>query len=305
MDKLGWDFLQQQKHNKDGSFATQAARSATLSLSARQLRELGFRNLRANTIGQRHLKALVAHWQAANLSPATIKNRMSHLRWACEKAGRPGVARIKNDDLGIERRQYVARESKARELPPENLGAITCQYTRFSLRLQAEFGLRREESIKFITAQADQAGHIHLKGSWTKGGKARQVPIRTRSQERLLEELHAFTKGSSLSPSNLSYKEQLKVYEYQLARAGLSKMHGLRHRYAQRRYTELTGRHAPAVQATLKGQMIGGEAGWLGQVATPTVTPPLSDREARLLISNELGHERVAITNVYLGSNKQ
>src|SRR5690606_5104459 len=140
MTKLEWDFLQQQRRNRDGSFSTQSARGATLSLAARQLRELGYRNLRANTLGQRHLHSLVKHWQASGVTAATIKNRMSHLRWACEKAGRQGVARIKNDDLGIEKRTYVARESKARDLPPENLSAITCQYTRFSLRLQAEFG---------------------------------------------------------------------------------------------------------------------------------------------------------------------
>lgn len=309
MDKLGWDFIQQQKHNRDGSYATQAARSATLSLSARQLRELGYRNLRVNTVGQRHLRALVQHWQVTGVSPATIKNRMAHLRWSCEKAGRSGVAKISNDELGIARRSYIAKESRARELPQTNFNAITDPYVRFSLRLQAEFGLRREESIKFISAVADQGGHIALKSSWTKGGKPREVPIRTRSQEDLLSEVHAFTKGGSLIPSHLSYKQQLKRYEHQIAAAGLSKMHGLRHLYAQQRYLELTGKQAPAVTASINAQLIGGrEHGWLGQVAVPTaqtsISPPLNDREARLLISHELGHERIAITSTYLGSTK-
>lgn len=307
MDKLGWDFVQQQKHNRDGSYATQAARSATLSLSARQLRELGYRNLRANTLGQRHLRALVQHWQTSGVSPATIKNRMSHLRWSCEKAGRAGVAKISNDDLGIARRSYVAKESRARDLPKANLDAVTDPYVRLSLRLQAEFGLRREESIKFIAAVADKGGHLELKGSWTKGGKAREIPIRTLAQEELLTEVHAFTSMGSLIPAELSYKQQLKQYERQIAAAGLSKMHGLRHLYAQRRYLELTGKQAPAVKASITGQLLAGaESGWLGKVAIPSaeasITPPLSDREARLLISHELGHERIAITNTYLGS---
>ncbi len=95
MDKLEWDWVQAQKHNRDGSYSTQAARNATLSLSARQLRELGYRNLRADRVAQRHLRALVAKWQSNGIKAGTIKNRMSHLRWACEKAGRPGVAGIK------------------------------------------------------------------------------------------------------------------------------------------------------------------------------------------------------------------
>jgi hypothetical protein len=46
-----------------------------------------------------------------------------------------------------------------------------------SLRLQAAFGLRREESIKFRPDYADRSDHIILKGSWTKGGRERAIPI--------------------------------------------------------------------------------------------------------------------------------
>ena len=314
MDKLQWDFSQQQRHNRDGSYSTQAARAATLRLSAKQLRDLGYRNLRSETFGQRHLKALVAHWQESGISPGVLKNRMSHLRWALEKSGRSGVARITNDELGIARRTYVAKESKGRDLPTANLEKITDQHVRQSLRLQAAFGLRREEAIKFIAAVADRGDRIELKASWTKGGKPRSIPVRTLLQRTVLDEVRAFAGNASLIPAHLNYREQLKRYEDQLRATGLTCMHGLRHHYAQQRYLDLTGKQAPAVMALLKrveqGQLIGGaEPGWLGQVgAIPSLTTSthagLSDREARQLISLELGHERISITSVYLGSSK-
>lgn len=193
MDKLEWDWVQTQKHNRDGSFSTQSARRATLSLSARQLRELGYRNLRADRVAQKHLRALVGKWKGDGLSPATIKNRMAHLRWACEKAGRPGVAGLRNDDLGIERRQYIARESRATSLTVGALQQVHDRHIQFSLRLQAEFGLRREESIKFRVAEADRGtDRIALAASWCKGGRAREILIRTPEQKALLRELHDF-----------------------------------------------------------------------------------------------------------------
>ncbi|MCU7893059.1 MAG: integrase [Candidatus Thiodiazotropha sp. (ex Ustalcina ferruginea)] len=80
---------------------------------------------------------------------------------------------------------------------------------------------------------------------------------------------------------------QLRVYEGNTLRAGLSRMHGLRHAYAQNRYEELTGCKSPAV----------------GGPETKALTPEQRevDRQARLTISKELGHERVAVAAAYLG----
>lgn len=52
---------------------------------------------------------------------------------------------------------------------------------------------------------------------------------------------HQFAGKGSLIPSHRNYRQQLRIYEGQTIRAGLSRMHGLRHAYAQRRYEELTG----------------------------------------------------------------
>jgi integrase len=146
--------------------------------------------------------------------------------------------------LGIPDRHTVTQENKAKELG-DNLDRITDSYVRMSLKLQAAFGLRREESIKFRPSMADQGDHIAIQGSWAKGGRERTIPITTREQRAVLDEAHRLAGSESLIPADKSYIQQRHVYDGQCKAAGLSNMHGLRHRYAQTRYEALTGWKAP------------------------------------------------------------
>ena len=93
-----------------------------------------------------------------------------------------GVIPKDNIQLGIESRQYVSEVNKAQRLTEQQLAQITDPYVRMSLLLQQEFGLRREESIKFQPSYADKDYHILLIGSWTKGGRERTVPIFTTAE---------------------------------------------------------------------------------------------------------------------------
>ena len=69
------------RHSHEGSFETRVGRERQLTAIANQLHELGFRQLQATSLKQKHIRALVDHWQRQNLTPGTIKNRMSCLRW--------------------------------------------------------------------------------------------------------------------------------------------------------------------------------------------------------------------------------
>ncbi|MCH8113802.1 MAG: integrase domain-containing protein [Proteobacteria bacterium] len=169
----------------------------------------------------------------------------------------------------------------------KKLSEISDPYVHLSIRMQAAFGLRREESIKFNPSYAMQGDHIRLKSSWTKGGRARMVPIRNDEQRQLLEEVKDLAKGGSLIPAQLNYVQQLHRYERQLRNVGMSKLHGLRHAYAHQRYLELTGWKAPV-------------AGGPASDALTTDQRAL-DKKARAVISQELGHNREAISAVYLG----
>ena len=156
-----------------------------------------------------------------------------------------------------------------------------------SIRLQAAFGLRREEAIKFVPSYAVQKDRIKLKSSWTKGGRARTVPITNEDQRRLLEDVKALARGGALIPPHLNYVQQLRRYEKQTQKTGLSRLHGLRHDYAQRRYFELAELDCPARRGLSSKEL--------------NPVQRALDLSARVTISSELGHAREAISAVYLG----
>ena len=274
------------KTNRDGSYATQSDRFKSLQLIATQLHSLGYRQMNAQSLKPKHVTALIDHWRSSDIATGTLKNRLSHLRWWARKIGKHNVLAKQNDVYGIGQRQFVAHHSKACQLEQSTLSKITNPHVKMSLQLQQAFGLRREEAIKFIPSFADQGGDsIVLKASWTKGGKERTVPILTPEQRTLLDKAKELAGGGSLIPPQFTYIKQLGLYERHTTRAGLSKMHGLRHHYAQQRYEALTGWPCPVCGGPTKKQLSDEQRE--------------QDKIARQIISRELGHERLQILQIY------
>ena len=287
MKDLNHQLMKLCRQNRDGSFSTQATRSRILDLAANQLHELGYRHMKPTSLKPKHVNALIARWREQDISTGTLKNRLSAVRWWARKVNRDSIMPRDNTAYGIGARTYVAKQSKAQSLDERKLALIESKYVQMSVRLQAAFGLRREEAIKFQPMYAMQGDHIKLKSSWTKGGRARTVPITNDDQRQLLEDVKALARGGALIPPHLNYVQQLHRYEKQTQKAGLSRLHGLRHSYAQRRYLELAGEVCPA-------------AGWRPSKEQNPEQRAL-DHEARVIISSELGHAREAISAVYLG----
>lgn len=220
-------------------------------------------------------------WHAEGIAAGTFKNRMAALRWLAEKIGKQNVVARENASYGIADRRHVSNDSKATVLDADKLASVADPYTAMSLRLQAAFGLRREESIKLRPQWADRGDSLHLKASWTKGGRERDVPISTDEQRQVL------AGAGSLIPAEMSYRDQLNRFKAQTAKAGIDHVHGLRYAYAQARYEALTGWKAPAAGGPTSRQL--------------SAAQKVADRATRLAISAALGHEREQITAVYLG----
>jgi hypothetical protein len=275
------------QRNRDGSFATRADRERMLALFASQLLELGYRWLRPESLKPKHVQALLERWRADGISAGTMKNRLAVLRWWAEKIGKESLIARDNDAYAIERRQFVTNQDKGKDLDPAQVEKVQSPYVAMSLRLQAAFGLRREESIKIRPGWADQGNALRLKDSWTKGGRERVIPIGTSEQRAVLNEAKKLADGGSLIPRDSTYKEQLKAFRAECKRVGINGAHGLRHRYAQERYFQKTGRQCPA----------------RGGPTAKQLTPEQRsiDQRARLEISAELGHGRGQVTAIYLG----
>lgn len=306
MRKLNYQLKELTQHNRDGSFQTQNNRSRMLQLFANQLHELGFRNLGKRGLKEKHVEALVSKWQVANLSTGTIKNRMAIMRWWAQKIGKPSIIPKHNKlnknsgdarDLGIANRVYSNNsENKAKDLDNAKLNQVTDKRIQVVLGLQREFGLRKEEALKFRPYQCikgTQEDKIHLKfKAGTKGGKERTVPLSNNPEHRnrqlaILKLAKQFAGNGSMIPANQSYKQGETAYRYQCQKAGLDNNHGLRHAYAQERYHQITGWLPPKAGGPTSKQLSPQEKE--------------SDSQARLIISKELGHEREQITVSYLG----
>jgi len=113
------------------------------------------------------------------------------------------------------------------------------------------------------------------------------VPILTLEQRTVLDRARRLAGTGSLIHPQKSYIQQLRTYELHTTQAVLSKLHGLRHAYAQTRYQQRTGWACPT-------------AG--GPVSTMLSADQLKqDHQARLTVSLELGHVREQNSAVYLG----
>jgi hypothetical protein len=287
MRDLNYQLKQLCERNRDGSFATRADRERMLALFANQLHEMGFRRLRVENLKPKHIEALLERWKAEEIAAGTMKNRLAVLRWLAEKIGKENILARDNDAYGIERRQFVTNQDKGKDLDPGRVENVRSPYIAMSLRLQAAFGLRREESLKIRPGWADEGNALRLKDSWTKGGRERVVPIGTPEQRAVLNEAKQLAKGGSLIPEGLTYKAQLKAFRAECKRVGINGVHGLRHRYAQTRYFEKTGWQCPA------------RGGPTAKQLTPEQRSV--DQRARLEVSAELGHGRGQVTATYLG----
>lgn len=263
-----------------------------LRLSLQQLSQLGFKLRSIDQLKQKHVDKLIMYWKESQLSSGTIKNRLSVLRRVTELTGREQV--IKNNaEYYIAPRRYYTETSKA--VHAVDFDRIEDSYVRASLELQKEFGLRREEAIKFKPHQADEKLAVRLQGSWTKGGIPRLIPITRQSQRECLDRIKLLVgKKDSLIPKELTYRQQRDRYDYFTNKNGYHKLHGLRHAYAQHRYEAITNEMT-------KGY------GWKSPIDGGPSTSQMNayekhvDLQARLMISHELGHSRLAIVRSYCG----
>ncbi|TIE21363.1 integrase, partial [Legionella pneumophila] len=177
-----------------------------------------------------------------------------------------------------------------------DLNKCTDPYIRLSLEGQMLFGLRREESMKFTLSEAHHGDSLLIKPSWTKGGIGRTLNITNEAQRQWLTKVSQLVRtGESLIPPNRTYKQHLSQYEEQAKSMGVSKLHGLRHAYAQKRYRELTKLFDPQSQ----GMPCPFEGGKKFNAMNPI--EKAIDRKARQMISLELGHSRLSITRIYCG----
>lgn len=276
------------------AYASQADMRHMLFRCIKDLHELGFKISHIKGLGPKHIYALVTHWKQQGKNPATIKNYLSKLRKTANLLGNPKLVKPDNTAYQIENRSYALIYNKA--IHQIDLTQCMDPHIRLSLQGQALFGLRREESMKFTLSKAHFGYTLKIMPSWTKGGIGRTLTITNDAQRLWLNKVAQLVQpGESLIPPDRTYKQHLNQYQAQTKLMGINKPHGLRHAYAQRRYTELT-QLFDSNQQGLICPIAGGK-----KFKEMNALEKTMDRRARQIISRELGHSRIAITKIYLG----
>lgn len=296
MNDLEHDVLGTLRRNRSGSESTKANRRDLTMRFANRLGEQ-FRGLRLPNIKKDHIDWYVSYLTTVRsertgmvLTAGTQKNNLSSVRWLLACLGKQNLLPKTNAKLGIKRRVYVTNISKAINVNDETINDIGehCQYAAAAILLSREFGLRVEESLKIIPIQADAGNVLRLQASWTKGGVPRAVPILRESQLDAIRRARELVGDNSLIPIGLLYIEHLRSSRDLYNKFGIHENHGLRHQYAQRRFRDLAGFECPACRGPVRSQMSDEQY--------------QTDRSVRKVVSRELGHGRVAVTSVYLGS---
>jgi hypothetical protein len=118
MRDLNYQLKQICRHNRDGSYSTQAKCFHHLMMIANQLHDLGFHGMKPRSLKPKHVDALVEHWMQQDLAVGTIKNRMSVLRCWAEKVDKQNVIARSNDHYGIPDRQFVSNYAYMNGLQP-------------------------------------------------------------------------------------------------------------------------------------------------------------------------------------------
>ncbi|TYB81852.1 MAG: hypothetical protein FXF54_14445 [Kosmotoga sp.] len=167
---------------------------------------------------------------------------------------------------------------------------------RLQVELQRNAGLRFKESALFSGRELGRNGELSI-SKGTKGGQPRTFNA-TDKQKELISSIKVFRKESnftkSLIPNNMSFKEW-RHFAYYATKEFNNKnntqynFHGERHHYAQNRYKELMGHEPPVKGMDSK------------EIPVKEENSSEIEYQARMQISEELGHHRLDITSHYLG----
>lgn len=247
-----------------------------------------------------HIKAQV---EEGNIKVATAQNRISTVNTV--------FAALRGDrHVKISPKQYTGPRSNVRTSAPAALdtprvqGAIAALreagLTRAAatLELARAFGVRREEAIKVDldrwSREAVRHGAVNVQEG-TKGGRdaPRWIPVGEAQRQALANALAARPEGSRnlIAPQEryvdvaIARSSELNRARAPLQQHGLPGYHDARAAYACQRYAQITGYPAPAV-------------------AGARLAPRDLDRQARAIISAELGHGRIDVLVSYVGSSR-
>ena len=302
-------------------FKTIEASKDALGGMAITLWGLGYQLTTPEGFGEKHARALIRHKWAYGISPGALSvllTQLGKLQTWIKKTGmlKTTAVYLPEVDPAAFKRKKIADHSKSvsgngydLETVVSNADYIDWRFGAM-VRMEAVFGLRREEALKIIPHLDDKGSYFDIRKGVAKNGRERQIPIVTQLQRQTLDYVKSLVpkkehlgwvdkpkqrKGKSSSSqsemSNQLLKRNQGRYNANMIKLGFTKKdagitgHGLRAEYAED--SALMKGFVPAT--------LGGTKGQLDQESLDL---------ARLQVAENMGHSRTSVTNAYYGSLK-
>lgn len=287
------------------SYSTQATLSQRFDQFVEYARENGISRL--EQITQETVLAYADSLASSELSAATQQNYLSAVNVLMEQARGDQEVRVTGKEAGLESRSNVAHEYKGNV----ERGDLSDR-TQAIVDLARNFGLRFEEASKLdarsALEEAQKTGSVTIENG-TKGGQSREVPITSEKQLETLKNASEI-QGSdrSMIPAEKTYAQHQRDSYRET-----SNFHAERHAYACERYSDLM---REKLNITIKSPVLSDKPqgqSWSQYVAEKAyeqgvgITPEMArefDREARLELSEELGHHREDVVSAYIGGQR-
>ncbi|MCQ1058898.1 integrase domain-containing protein [Photobacterium sp. DNB23_23_1] len=243
-------------------------------------------------------------------SYTSAANYLSAVNTVLAQARGDQNVRFTASQAGYPERDDILRENKTiTDKHHENARSMVEPILAAQMGLMRHFGARFEGSCKLNVKEALSSalknGYIRI--DCEKNQTPRTVTIRHPEQISALEEALPF-QGShhSLIPPNKTYAEYSGHCYQQFTKIDGYLAHSERRFFAQTLYSEtiqnLTGIpevHCPVVAQTPHGQA---HHKYLAEKLNVSLKEAKSiDKKARKVVSKELGHKRISITNSYIG----
>lgn len=265
-------------------------------LLAADLKTIGAKIYSAKKISETHIQKLVEHWEA-KYAPGTVQNKITALRHILHAAVNPAVVPA---SVGARDVLNKANVDKASYILPSVLEKIEKLEVKSAVRLASAYGLRKEEAIHIVWQISKghdveknnilQVKDINGKASLAKNGRARDIKMVDGGAVLQSVRAEILQKKLDLTGTKIQQFRGKIDRALQKINATADKkvtFHGLRHAYAQGRYTALTGLQAPVAGGPLYASMSPQQQALYNAAAG--------------VISAELGHGRAEISKVYIG----
>ena len=267
------------RHTRQGSFKTRDRYTAACKRFCRFLADTYKLEKLAN-IAPKHIKAYTEFLQDKGLSASTIKTDLTAIRFYHDQMANTKHILPSNQKLNLVRRKFGGVDRSWSSLEFNKFLALCLSKNRHDYTCMACLGyyagLRIEECFKVDTAQAEKSLKINILTTKGKGGLVRNVMIQESIKIELRKMLELTPRGEKLfvapdEKTHLAIKRFQNFINYHRKSFTENNLtfHGIRHAYAQNKYTEFKN-------------------------------DGLSDFEARKKVAELLGHNRDDVTRIYL-----